>query len=532
MNPRDSLQVIRRRLLVVVVAAVLGFAGGWLSPSRSASRATETFRATTTLIHESDGVQSVNLEQVALLATSGAVPSRVATRLNMSRADVRSALSAGADSTVATISITARSTDREVAVQLADVTAEELIAEIGGPAQGAYQTELSRLTDQFNAAKDRLKSAKGPAPQAAAQNDVTAAEQALQKYQATPPPSAPLRILEKATATAVSTGGVRAPASRPIRALLLGGLGLLAGIAAAFGLERLDTKIRSKSVAERAFGAPVVTEVPIISKASQGELLTRTQPTSAFVEAYRGLRTYLALWSPENRPDDGHRVLVVTSPAAGEGKTTTVAHLAAMLAEIGRSVVVISADLRKPRVHEYFDRPAAPGLVELLAGTPGAPAFDDLDLSTAVRGVRLIASGPPIENPVPLLEHAGDLLKAARGLADFVLVDTPPLLVANDAVDLARHADGVVLVTRAGKTPIEAAERSAEQLARLGIPVAGVVLVASEAASTKSRYYSSRYYTEPERKGVRRGSSAGSGPRRADEDTPTREEASPTLTGS
>jgi capsular exopolysaccharide synthesis family protein len=225
-------------------------------------------------------------------------------------------------------------------------------------------------------------------------------------------------------------------------------------------------------------------------------------------------------------------VIVVTSPAAGEGKTTSVAHLAAMLAEIGRSVLVISADLRRPKIHEYFDRPAAPGLVDVLAATPGAPAFDDLELATPVRGVRLVPSGPAIENPAPLLEYAGDLLRAARGLADFVLVDTPPMLIANDAVDLARHADGVLLVARSGATLIEGAERSAELLGRLEIPVVGVVLVASEAASSKSRYYSSRYYAEPERTGSpRRRPAGGNGQLPAAGTPPSSLKAPPAATG-
>src|SRR5207248_8153638 len=125
-------------------------------------------------------------------------------------------------------------------------------------------------------------------------------------------------------------------------------------------------------------------------------LLTRTDATSPFVEAYRGLRTYVALWGPEIGEDDGHRVILVTSPGAGEGKTTTVAHLAAMLAELGRSVVVISADLRRPRLHEYFDLPEGPGLVDALGGKSGPPDFGKLDRATPVRGVRLVPSGPPV----------------------------------------------------------------------------------------------------------------------------------------
>ncbi len=544
MSFRDSLQVLRRRLLIVVVGLVLGVAAGWLTAPGETRHAT-TYRATHTLIYEPQGGQSYNIDQVALLATSGEVPSRVAARLKIDRGQVRSAVTAAADAQVATISIIGRSSDAARAVSLADITSEELAAEIDGSVQATYQAEISRLTGKVDSARASLNDARSAAAQAAARADLTAAQQALQQYQSsTPPPKSQLRTLETATATAISPAGVKAPNSKKGRALLLGGVGLLLGVAGAVALDRLDSRIRSKGSAEEAFGAPVVAEVPVISKSSQGQLLARTQPSSPFVEAYRGLRTYVALWAPETGADDGHRVIVVTSPGPGEGKTTTVAHLAAMLAEIGRSVVVISADLRRPKLHEYFDRPGAPGLVDVLAA-PGAPAFDDMALATSVRGVRLVPSGPPVDNPALLLEHADELLRGARRLADFVVVDAPPLLVANDAVDLARHADGVLLVARAGRTPAEAAERSAELLERLEIPVVGVVLVASTSASTASRYYTSQhYFAEPERTGWRhrrpsadngQGAVAETPPPRAETGAPPPptlpEEAPPTVSG-
>ncbi len=143
---------------------------------------------------------------------------------------------------------------------------------------------------------------------------------------------------------------------------------------------------------------------------------------------------------------------------------------------------------------------------------PGdVPDFEKLDRPTSIRNVRLVPSGRPVDNPAPLLEHAAGLVRATRPLADFVLIDCPPLLVANDAVEMARHADGVLLVARAGQTPVEAAERSAELLERLEIPVVGTVLVGSEAVSNASKYYTSRYYAEPSRTGLLRRRQAATG---------------------
>ena len=509
---RDSLGAVRRRMLVVVIGLVLGAAAGWFTAPGETLRST-AYQATHTLIYEAGGGQNYNIEQVALLATTGEVPSRVAARLKVDRSDVRSGVTAEAESDVSTISITGRSATAAVAAALADVTAEELEAEIAGGAGNAAASEQARLQRQVDAARDRVNAIppKNAAERAAAQSDVQVAERALQQYR--PSPQADLRTLETASATAVRPPGVRAPNSKPGRALAVGLFGLLAGIAGAFGLDRLDSRIRSKAAAEEAFGVPVITEVPRITKASQGQLLALTQPSSPFVEAYRGLRTYVALWAPDADLEDGHRVIVVTSPSPSEGKTTTCAHLAAMLAEIGRTVVVVSADLRRPRIHEYFDLPAGPGLVDALSVKHGRPNFTGLDQPTSVRGVRLVPSGPAVENPAPLFEHAEDLVQAVRPLADFVLIDAPPLLVANDAVELARHADGVLFVARAGQTALESAERCAETLGRLEIPVVGSVLVGSEAASSASRYYASHYYAEPDRAGRRRRrSAAGDGP--------------------
>src|SRR4051812_34267657 len=183
MSFRDSLQVLRRRLLIVVAVIILAAAAGWVSAPGKA-RGDVSYRATHTVIYEPQGGQNYNIGQVALLATSGDVPTRVAGRLRIDRAQVRSAVTAVANAEVATISITGRSSDADRAVSLADFTAEELAAEIDGGIQAAYQAEIARLTGKVDSARASLNDAKAPPAQAAARADLTAAQQALQQYKA------------------------------------------------------------------------------------------------------------------------------------------------------------------------------------------------------------------------------------------------------------------------------------------------------------------------------------------------------------
>jgi Mrp family chromosome partitioning ATPase len=217
-------------------------------------------------------------------------------------------------------------------------------------------------------------------------------------------------------------------------------------------------------------------EVPPLPAGNRGQPVIRSEP-AAFLEAYRGLRTAVSRWAEQGDPAGGGRVVIVTSASVDEGKTTTVAQLAAALAESGHSVLAVSADLRRPRLHLYFDRPRDPGLAEMLAGGRRLPPRTDGDLDTAVPGIQLLSSGRPVDNPGPLLDRAGAVFRDARSSWDFVLVDAPALLVTGDAGGLAGHADGVLLVVRNGRTPIAAARRSVELLERLDVPLIGAVLV-------------------------------------------------------
>jgi non-specific protein-tyrosine kinase len=206
------------------------------------------------------------------------------------------------------------------------------------------------------------------------------------------------------------------------------------------------------------------------AKAQQPVLAMRADPRSAVAEAYRTLAASLQL------AGSGVQTVAITSPGAGEGKSTTIANLGIALAENGRRVVLVDADLRRPSLHELFGLGNREGLTNVLLHSEHAA----LPLQeTGTPGLRLLASGPLPPNPLEALgsgrlEH---VLSQARAQADLVLVDTPPAAVLADAALLAPRLDGVLLVVSAGHTKRDLAKRAKEQLERTGSNVLGVVLI-------------------------------------------------------
>lgn len=513
MELSDLIRLVARRWPVIVAAVVLGLIAGFVT-APGTSDEPDQFSAATTLLENPRSTARLNIDQAALLATTGEVPVRVADRLDLDDPDqVKRAVKGTADVETASITVRATHPDAGLAEDLSEAVAEELIDFIAGGDISAYEQQLDDLTsvvDQYRAQVDALSIAAGPegepsdpaqaAELQAAQGQLASALASLQQLRTQGPPPGPLLLVEADEARPVQPDGVRAPDSKPARAALLGLFGLLVGLGSVVALDRLDTRIRTKAIAEAAYGVRVLGEIPPHPDARKrkDELLAVTDPTSPFVESYRALRSVVILGAEDDRPVIRGRgkVILVTSPGPGEGKTTTVAHLAAMLAEVGRSVLVVSADFRRPRLHALFDVDREPGLSEALGADEGVPALRTLAQDTAVDGVKLLPSGSPTQQPAVLLRQIDELFNAARSRYDFTIVDSAPLLVANDAAELAQASDHVLLLSRAGRTTIDAAERSADVLDQLNVDVMGSVLVGSTEAPTAYSYYRARYYAE------------------------------------
>lgn len=301
---------------------------------------------------------------------------------------------------------------------------------------------------------------------------------------------------------------LRTPGGTAISAdqrLIVGGaVGALLGLVLLIVMELLGARIRDVQTTEGAARMPVIAEIPVVkmNRSDRFVVATAADPASLTAEAYRSLRTsLLAMWqrhprntAPEGSETDGApargrplRTLLVTSPGPAEGKSISVVNLAAAFAETGISVIVIDSDFRRPTQYRYLERAKSPNLGDLdLTCTP-----DDLEAvlqETDVPGVRLAASAPTRSDPGHSIAVAKAAVRAAEQIADIVLVDSPPLLLANDASDLALSVDATILLARSGWTRRSGVVSSAELLRRLEVPVIGIVIVGAE-HGVRAGYY-------------------------------------------
>ena len=298
----------------------------------------------------------------------------------------------------------------------------------------------------------------------------------------------PKERLEARTGTLSKTDDARVSTSpvapQPVRNALIGLLaGLLFGCAAAVARDRLDRRLRTMEEVEGAFHLPVLGVVPKNASASRGQrsaALIDFADGSRAADAYRTIRTNLTMYGIERGE---HRIVVVTSALAGEGKSGAVANIASAFASAGLKVLAISADLRAPALHQYFDEAFGDSLIDVLSG--------ELRLGAAVRTIEPAASLGGREGllhllandkrfPDPAVLYASPamakLLVEARRRYDVVIIDTPPVLSAGETPLLSRQADATVLVTNLELANKDAARRAMNVLEGAEISPIGLIV--------------------------------------------------------
>lgn len=279
---------------------------------------------------------------------------------------------------------------------------------------------------------------------------------------------------------------------RPKRNVAIAGvLGLILGLLAGFLRDHFDRALRTREAVEQAYGMPVIGQIPTVGGRRREERFL-VSPFGESAEAYRALRANLQFLAVK-RP---LRTILVTSASPEEGKTTVTANLAAAIARSGASTIAIDADLRRPRLDEALGvGVGGPGLTSVLVGAADVEdAVQEISLfenngSAAARtggSLAFMRSGPLPPNPSELLSslQMTTLLDHLAATFDYVLIDSPPVLLVADALELTRAVDGVVLIARRNRSTTDQARELRALVQRLDINLVGAVISDAPAASS------------------------------------------------
>jgi capsular exopolysaccharide synthesis family protein len=573
MDVLDYLRIIRRRWrLAAAVVALAAVAALITMPSTKSAdsgrlqsdQPKTSYTATTTLLRTATSPGDLPLSTLPVFVKTGAVPKAAAKEIGWTEDPNLLGLqidAVPADGT-STLALTASGSDGALAARTADAFAGALIQFLRERARTTAKAQIASLREQLDQNRQDFAAVTGSTLSAQAERDgLDSAYQAIQQaitnlqvQSATAgfglqvlQPASPVPVVRKngSAASVVASSG-----SSPLKhTLILIVFGLILGLGVALVVERFDTRLRGRERFEEHTRLPVVVGVPLLPRHRRAhrEVVSVTSPHSAVAESFRSLRSALLLLpsrpvpellfderltpeqgTPSPAPITSPRVVLVTSARAREGKTTTVVNLASALAESGRRVIVIDCDFRNPEAHRFLGVTPGRGLSDLLAANHGHP-LDSVLQPTMVPNVRLVTAGSSTEHPGALLGTMGPYVRQAREAADIVLIDAPPALLANDAIDVMPFVDTVLVVARDGGTTVSEATRLSHLLGRLQVACLGVVLIgASDAGAAyfgqedvlrRRRFWAPRDTTMTESESGSDGSTAHGGKRRAGDDS-------------
>ena len=298
-----------------------------------------------------------------------------------------------------------------------------------------------------------------------------------------------IRILDKAIP------GKKPVSPRVFLNILISILGaFVAGVALIFILELMDQTVKNQSDIEQKARLPFLGIVPAIPKSAEKSAKISknpyrfiiSNPKSPYSECVRTLRTTLSFLLPHDRS----QVLLVTSPSPMEGKTTMAINLAVASALVGQNIVVIEADLRRPRLYKAFEMSKTDGLTSVVEGKR---KLEEVLQKTEIDHLDLLPCGKIPSNPSEIFysDEFREILHQLLEKYDRVIIDSPPVTVVTDALILAQQSDGVIVVSKAGKTELPLLIRTRELLEGVNAPILGVVL---NGLSSKSKSYGGYYY--------------------------------------
>jgi Mrp family chromosome partitioning ATPase len=500
---RDTfLGALKRRWWVVAAAFLIGIVAG-AAPSPSKARdVAQAYEATHTLLLTSNDPSgaiisdTLNLSEVELYASAGEVPRRVAAELGIANAAQLSLqVDTELDGSNGSLAISTRQSTAARAEDIVDAFAKELSDFIAVRQDEVREQRLNAATSRVVELKAKVTELAAKLAQSPTDPLVQAELDAATRQYGTAfetaellsgePRTITLVTLQPAEAVAVQTEGFQAPRSRTSRGLLLGVVGAILGGGLVLLLNLVDPRIRRRSQAEAIFGTRAQLTIPSSMRLGERTIWVRRDRNDAIGNAYRALRSVLALAHHDRADTSRAPITLVLSSGPGDGKTTATVNLAAAFAETGARTVAVNTDFR---------RPSLSGALEALGGAvhaAEAPVRLPIVISQAVPELRVYDERAVDTEAVP-----GELARrVTRNLAnltemyDEVLLDSPPISLAAEVFEFLPVADTIVVLVRLGHTRLETATKAAETLRALGIDDFLLVIVGGASQEDGAYYY-------------------------------------------
>ncbi len=286
---------------------------------------------------------------------------------------------------------------------------------------------------------------------------------------------------------------------RRIMVMLITMIGFMVSVAMAFIIEYLDNTVHNPEEVEKISGSTVLGSIPYLKNKKKNKkdikLITYFNPKDPVSEIFRNIRTNVNFMSVDNPI----KVILVSSPHPGEGKSTVATNLAVTYAQNGNRTLVVDADMRKPNIHVIFNIPKMDGLSEILVSN----TFDNIDKykkDVGIENLTIITAGITPPNPAELLnsQKMRDLLQLCRDKYDIIIIDSPPVLPVADPRILSSMTDGMILVVMDNKTDISGLKEAFKQIRAVDAKILGTIYngvnLEHSYGAYKYRYYSSYYY--------------------------------------
>ncbi|MCB1258393.1 MAG: hypothetical protein KDB26_14880, partial [Microthrixaceae bacterium] len=515
--------IARRRWSVLVAGLVLGMLAGIASSLMAPEKTNDVkYRVSQLIIANRMAQQQGNVEQDSLRVTRGSVAELALKKLGESDPDALAG-SVAAVANTDTLSIEVSSTDKDPKVATARVQAyvDAFLEVINADLTGEQKRRMGDLEEQLLQAQAELDTFTKANPnvgivpnenplveqnlisqRSELKNAVDSTKQQIQQERLNAKQTLPYSTLGPDAPRVVNSDLLPVPTGVPFRAGLLG----IVGVALAAGLimiiERLIPRIDTRDELIAAVELPVLAEVGyfpprLLPRNADGTLHIE----GGWAEPYRRIRSAIQFVQTESASLSGDgevpRVFMITSASPGEGKSTTAAVTALAMAETGERTLVIGGDFRRPSIQNLLGVPQSPGIREHARLDVDRPTLDQIVHPTTHENLFVASSGKPGKEVVGLADAAKELIAEAVAEGATVIVDTSPIEVANDAIDLLPVVDHVILVVRSGRTVVKSLLHTVDQLNQHGVKIMGTALIGTPGLAKQQYYYEGYYSSEP-----------------------------------